>query len=154
MEGDLNTEIRQEELRERTIKVAEELYIEMILDIESFHTQNSRWSDIWFALYVFIGLSAVLSSSISAILTFLELSNSTFLFLVAFSSTASAYILTFLDLSSRASRRKVAARRSASLLVQARRDKACVSIIHPSDAYKKMSNLADQFASLMQDYTE
>ncbi|MGF1524640.1 MAG: hypothetical protein ACFBSF_20130 [Leptolyngbyaceae cyanobacterium] len=154
MKGDLTTELTQEELKEESIRATKALYKILIRDIKEFRNQNHRWSTIWFALYVFIGLSAVLSSSISAILTFLDLSNNTLLFSVAFSSTASAYILTFLDPSGRASRRKTAARRSASMLVQAKKDEAYVSIIAPSDAYKRMSNLTDQFAALMQDYTE
>lgn len=154
MEDDLITELSQEELKQESIKVTRDLYKVLIRDLKEFRNQNRRWATIWFAIYVFIGLSAVVSSSISAILTFLDLSNSTLLFLVAFSSTVSAYILTFLDPSGRASRRRTAARRSVSLLIQATKDEAYVSIIAPSDAYKKISNLTAQFADLMQDYSE
>ncbi|NET57462.1 MAG: hypothetical protein F6K47_15250 [Symploca sp. SIO2E6] len=154
MEGNTIPDINKEELKEESLKATKNLYEKLISDLEEFEKQNHFWSTIWFAIYVFIGLSAVLSSSISAILTFLDLSDSTLLFSVAFSSTASAYILTFLDPSSRASRRKTASRRSASLLIKAKKDEAYVSVIAASDAYKKISNLYDQFANLLQDTSE
>ena len=154
MEGDPIPDFETEELKEKSLKATESLYKQLIFDVEKFCAQNRKWAAIWFAIYVFIGLSAVLSSSVSAILTFLDLANSTLLFSVAFSSTASAYILTFLDPSSRASKRKAAARKSASLIIKAKKEQAYVSVLAASDSYKKISNLYDQFANLLEDSPE
>lgn len=154
MANNLNPELSPEELQKESVKANQDFYEILIQDIEKFKNENNWWSTIWFAIYIFIGLSAVLSSSVSAILTFLDLSNSTLLFAVALSSTASAYILTFLDPSRRASRRKDAARKSSAMLIRAKKDQAYASIIHPSDAYGNVSNLSENFATLMEDYTE
>lgn len=123
---------------------------ELIRDIEKFLSESRNWAKIWIVVYVFVGLVAVISSSISAILTFFPTSK-ILLFTTALSSTASAYILTFLNPSGREEKRRQAVRRSSALLERVKSAQKFIGLAVGTDTLKEISNLSDQFASLIED---
>lgn len=89
---------------------------ELIRDIAQFRDENKLWSKVWISIYILFGLMAVVSSSVSAILTFSDFTGKTILFTITFLSTASAYILTFLNPSGREEKRRQSIKRSSALL--------------------------------------
>jgi translation elongation factor EF-1alpha len=123
---------------------------ELIQDIEKFLKENKFWAKVWISVYVLVGLTAVISSSISAILTFFP-ANKGLLFATALASTASAYILTFLNPSGREEKRRQAVRRSFALLEKVKTTKQFIGLAVTTDTLEKISNLSDQFASLIED---
>jgi hypothetical protein len=150
-----NTEIDKNNIDRKTITATLNIYDELLITpLKDFYSKNNFWSKVWFAIYIIIGLTAVLFSSISAIFTFIEFSNKAILFSVAFCSTASAYVLTFLNPAGRASKRDAAVRKSKSLLTQARKGRTNLDIIPASDSYKKASDLMNQYIELIENYSE
>lgn len=139
-----------EELKSRIEQQSKVRCAELIQDIGKFLNENKFWAKTWITVYVFVGLAAVISSSISAILTFFP-ANKTLLFITALSSTVSAYILTFLNPSGREEKRRQAVIRSFALLEKVKTTKQFIGLAEATDTLERISNLSEQFASLIED---
>ena len=142
----LNSEAIQKDIVLR----AENRLDELIKDISDFKKGNQKKASFWFLIYIIVGVTAVISSTVSAVITFLELDKSALL-LTAITSTSSSCLLTFLNPSGREEKNRLSLVRSLALIEKAKDAKAYIGIDTDANTMSKISFLSDQFTELIKD---